>query len=104
MKGDSSTDGGGTLANAGLTHYNASGNAISGASTNQGGADHNARYILRAQTAETIYIEARDDDGAGKGSYTVAVTNVTDQTISEPPGQDFSGNASSPASCCSAGR
>ena len=95
VKGVSSTDGGGTLANAGLTLYDASGNAISGASTNRGGADDNARYILRAQTTETIYIEARDDDGAGVGSYTVAVTDVTGQTISEPPGQDFSGDASS---------
>ena len=95
VKGVSSTDGGGTLANAGLTLYDASGNAISGASTNQDGTDNNARYILRAQNTETIYIEARDDDGAGVGSYTVAVTDVTGQTISEPPGQDFSGNASS---------
>ncbi len=96
VKGASSTDGGGNLDNAGLTLYDASGNAISGASNNQGGADNNARYIHRAQTAETIYIEARDDDGAGVGTYTVAVTDVTGQTISEPPGQDFSGNASSP--------
>ena len=95
VKGASSTDGGGTLANAGLTLYDASGTAISGASNNEGGADNNARYIHLAQTTETIYIEARDDDGAGVGSYTVAVTDVTGQTISEPPGQDFSGNASS---------
>ena len=90
VKGDSSTDNGGTLVNAGLTLYDASGTAISGASNNQGGADHNARYIRRATDAETIYIEARDDDGVGVGTYTVAVTDVTGQNISEPSGQDFS--------------
>ena len=89
VKGHSSTDDGGDLDNAGLKLYDASGNAISGASNNRGGADNNARYIYQATAAGTIYIEARDDDGAGTGSYTVAVTDVTDQNVSEPPGQDF---------------
>ena len=93
VKGDSSTDDGGTLANAGLTLYDAAGTAISGASTNTGGADNNARRIYRTTSpTETIYIEARDDNGAGKGSYTVALTDFTNGNISEPAGQDFSNN------------
>ena len=92
VKGDSSTDGGGTLANAGLTLYDASGTAITDASTNRGGADNNARRIYRADSNQTIYIEARDDNGAGKGSYTVARTDVTNGNISEPAGQDFTNN------------
>ena len=96
VKGASSTDGGGTLANAGLTLYDASGTPISGASNNTGGDDDNARYIYRADDDETIYIEARDDDGSGVGTYTVALTDVTDENISEPAGQDFPGIGSTP--------
>ena len=92
LKGASGTDDGGTLRNAGLTLYDASGTAISGASTNEGGADNNARYFHRATAAGTIYIEARDNNGVGRGTYTVAVADVTGQSISEPSGQDFSNN------------
>ena len=96
VKGASNSDDGGNLANAGLTLYDASGTAIPDASNDRGGIGNNARYVHRAAVDGTIYIEARDDNGAGVGTYTVALTDVTDENISEPAGQDFGDSASSP--------
>ena len=88
VKGLSATDGGGTLANAGLLIREADGEALDRTSTTQGGASNNARHILRRGTHATLYLEVRGEDG-GAGSYTVAVTDVTDRSVPEPLGQDF---------------
>ena len=86
VKGVSDTDSGGTLDDAFLNVYDKNGDAMSPpVQDDNAGADNNARMIFWPHTADTYYIEARDPDDSGTGTYTVAVALTTD---------DYSGTTS----------
>ena len=93
VKGDSSTDRGGTLADAAVKVYGSDGAALSPAvSDDDSGADNNAEVSFTPADEGYYYIEVYDPDGSGTGTYTVELERVADSSplsVDQPIDEDL---------------
>ncbi len=71
VKGNTESDRGGTLNNPAVAVFDSNGDAILGATDDNGGAGLNARLSFTPTAAATHYISV--DDPRGTGTYTVSV-------------------------------
>ena len=99
VKGESATEDGGSLPDPFLELYNGTGNVLSPAVQDDNtGADNNAQKLFRPTAAGDYFIEVREPDNSGVGTYTVSVTKVDDYsdtistTASITLGVDSTGN------------
>ena len=79
VKGESDTDDGGTLPDPFTMIYDRFGfSQMPQAKNDNSGADNNAKLYFRPKSGETYYIEVKEPDDSGTGTYTVLVTLVDD--------------------------